>query len=411
MAAVRTTTESEHGEDSSSSSKNREEFPVLSRRRRASSYRSIGKLKAAEETDEEDTDPWDEDDTLGSKRVYARRGSSGAGIKAKNRGMNQEGSYRRSMVEEAKEKEGGAVFCTGTRRDPAVRISKHNSYGLVSDDEESKEGEQIDDGADEAEEGNALGDLDDSKRRSSLRESILPGCRMPDTDITSIKLNQYSLQAELGRGSQAIVFKAKNDLSGAPVALRVVRGICLRDVEDENSAITLSNLRAHSTSAALLKATRTELAILRRANHPQLVHFADILDLEAFDKSVRGIAIVTDFFGGEQLLGDEELEDMDGDFWDLHTKTTAREIYPESECRQIFAGILAGLEYMHYHGIYHGDVKPSNVLYNKETGQLKLIDFGVSRVSEMQSTHTDISASRFRSHSGWGQGTLLVSFL
>ena len=46
---------------------------------------------------------------------------------------------------------------------------------------------------------------------------------------------------------------------------------------------------------------------------------------------------------------------------------------------QIIAAEIAILiEEMHSMNIVHGDIKPSNIIYDKKTGRLKLVDFGLS---------------------------------
>jgi len=41
---------------------------------------------------------------------------------------------------------------------------------------------------------------------------------------------------------------------------------------------------------------------------------------------------------------------------------------------------LNALMYLHYHGVIHGDIKPSNIIVQKETHQVVLVDFGLSAV-------------------------------
>ena len=41
--------------------------------------------------------------------------------------------------------------------------------------------------------------------------------------------------------------------------------------------------------------------------------------------------------------------------------------------------MLETLEYIHSKNICHRDIKPGNILFNRETQKLKIIDFGISK--------------------------------
>ena len=49
------------------------------------------------------------------------------------------------------------------------------------------------------------------------------------------------------------------------------------------------------------------------------------------------------------------------------------------EMRKIAHQILEGIKYLHEKLICHRDIKPENILYNKLTGNIKIIDFGISK--------------------------------
>jgi serine/threonine protein kinase len=51
----------------------------------------------------------------------------------------------------------------------------------------------------------------------------------------------------------------------------------------------------------------------------------------------------------------------------------------EDELKDVFSQILGALSYLHKHNICHRDIKPDNILYDKENKQVKIIDFGVSK--------------------------------
>ena len=76
------------------------------------------------------------------------------------------------------------------------------------------------------------------------------------------------------------------------------------------------------------------------------------------------------------------LEDMDGE---ALSKTLAANA-PLDVTLPIAVAIARALGVVHEAGIVHRDVKPSNVIHNPRTGQVKLTDFGVARMSgELQS--------------------------
>lgn len=53
----------------------------------------------------------------------------------------------------------------------------------------------------------------------------------------------------------------------------------------------------------------------------------------------------------------------------------------EDTARRYFRDVLAGLMYLHAHNIFHGDIKPENLLVGSN-GTVKISDFSVSRMFE-----------------------------
>ena len=51
----------------------------------------------------------------------------------------------------------------------------------------------------------------------------------------------------------------------------------------------------------------------------------------------------------------------------------------ESVVKNIFHQIVQAVEILHEHGICHRDLKPDNLLYNSKTGNIKLMDFNISK--------------------------------
>lgn len=52
---------------------------------------------------------------------------------------------------------------------------------------------------------------------------------------------------------------------------------------------------------------------------------------------------------------------------------------PEVDVRQVAESLLSAVRYIHLKGVCHRDLKPGNILWKRETGELKIVDFGVSK--------------------------------
>jgi serine/threonine protein kinase len=71
---------------------------------------------------------------------------------------------------------------------------------------------------------------------------------------------------------------------------------------------------------------------------------------------------------------------------DLADRVSAAGKFQEHEAAGAIRQILLALSYLHYHGIVHRDLKDQNVLYESRTSQqLKLIDFGLSKIKKQHS--------------------------
>ncbi|MBE9219546.1 bifunctional serine/threonine-protein kinase/formylglycine-generating enzyme family protein [Dolichospermum flos-aquae] len=113
-------------------------------------------------------------------------------------------------------------------------------------------------------------------------------------------------------------------------------------------------------SAALQKATELFQQEAKRlqelGKHPQ------IPDLEAFFPQDGRLYLVQDFIDGQNLL--EEFKNQGK--------------LKEPQIRIILTELLPVLQFIHDNQVIHRDIKPENIIRSK-TGQLFLIDFGVSK--------------------------------
>lgn len=102
-----------------------------------------------------------------------------------------------------------------------------------------------------------------------------------------------------------------------------------------------------------------EVAKTRRLSHPNIIR---VLDLQQDGDTCF---MVMELLEGEPLSRMIQRSRPNGLKW--------------KGVREIIEQILAALTYAHKHSVVHADLKPSNIFFTR-TGQIKLLDFGVSRV-------------------------------
>jgi serine/threonine protein kinase len=149
--------------------------------------------------------------------------------------------------------------------------------------------------------------------------------------------SSYQRLEKLGEGTYGIVYKAVHRLSGAIVALKIIR--------------------PHAAYEGLPATMFREIAILRSLSHPSIIRMHEI---DAAD-GIYGVAF--DFIP----------HDLSKLIWMQKGKPLNPEL-----CRSYAYQILCAVTYLHLHRILHRDIKPSNILLDDE-GLLKLCDFGLSR--------------------------------
>jgi cyclin-dependent kinase len=148
-------------------------------------------------------------------------------------------------------------------------------------------------------------------------------------------MEQYEKLEKVGEGTYGVVYKAQ-DSSGEIYALKTIR------LEAEDEGIPSTAIR--------------EISLLKELQHPNIVRLCDVIHTE------RKLTLVFEYL--DQDL--KKLLDMcDGG---LDAATTKSFLYQ----------LLRGIAYCHQHRVLHRDLKPQNLLINRE-GALKLADFGLAR--------------------------------
>jgi serine/threonine protein kinase len=159
------------------------------------------------------------------------------------------------------------------------------------------------------------------------------------TSTPAILGHRYRLGALLGRGGMSDVYRALDAVTGEQVAVKIFRG----------GADPLDGDRRR----------RREVELARTLDHPGLVRLLD---------ADTGSAAT----GGEPAYAVVEL--IDGETLGQRLR---RAPLDEPAALHVAAALADALAYLHGRGIVHRDVKPANVLLDRD-GTPKLTDFGVA---------------------------------
>jgi len=169
----------------------------------------------------------------------------------------------------------------------------------------------------------------------------------------------YTLDSEVGEGGTSAVFRAHHPEHGS-VAVKVLR----------------EKLRNDKTAVARFL---REARYGERVQHPNVVRTIEIGEAEP---GLHFLAI--EWAKGELL---EKYARRKGPL-------------PPTEVAGIVSQIADAVHAAHQVGIIHRDLKPENVMYDPESGLVKLLDFGIA-------TDTDISPEQRLTRAGFFVGTLM----
>ncbi len=162
------------------------------------------------------------------------------------------------------------------------------------------------------------------------------------------RIGKYKIIGELGRGTMGEVYKAHDPVLNRFVALKTLP---LKLGPDDE---TLQRFQREAQAAALL-------------NHPNIVTVHD--------------------FGEEKGLLYMAMELLEG--IDLREAIDRELLGSIDEKLNAMDSVLAGLDYAHAKGVVHRDVKPANIHLGKGR-QVKIMDFGLARVSTSEMTQEGI---------------------
>lgn len=150
-----------------------------------------------------------------------------------------------------------------------------------------------------------------------------------------LKLGQYWILDQVGRGGMGLVFLAEHSLMGRRVAVKVLP----RKKSTEESEMVF----------------RREIRMLGRLDHDNLVRALDA----GYDGKV--FFLVTELVPG----------------LDLNRQIKRHGVFDEMTASSVIAQAATVLDYAHSEGVIHRDVKPGNIIVTDD-GRVKLLDLGLA---------------------------------
>jgi serine/threonine-protein kinase len=164
-------------------------------------------------------------------------------------------------------------------------------------------------------------------------------------------LGRYEIERELGKGAMGTVYLGKDPKINRIVAIKTLP-LSQEFEEDELEAVKMRFFREAETAG--------------RLTHPHIVTIYDA--------------------GEEHDLAYIAMEFLKGE--DLRPYINRDNLLPLPTVINIIIQAAEALDYAHKENVVHRDIKPGNVMWERETGNIKLTDFGIARITDASRTKT-----------------------
>jgi len=172
-----------------------------------------------------------------------------------------------------------------------------------------------------------------------------------DTEVEKPMLGRYVIERELGKGAMGVVYQGRDPKINRIVAIKTM-ALAQEFDADELAEVKQRFFREAETAG--------------RLNHPNIVTMYDA--------------------GEEHDLAYIAMEFLKGR--DLVPQCKPAGLLPLPRVLSIVARVAEALDYAHSQQIVHRDIKPANIMYEPESDQVKVTDFGIARITDSSRTKT-----------------------
>ena len=158
-------------------------------------------------------------------------------------------------------------------------------------------------------------------------------------------INDYDLIKQIGKGSHGKVYKAVNFYTNKLVAIKTI------------------NIRG--LPASKIDNIKTEIETMKKLSYPECNPFIVCYYDSQYNADDQEFVISMEYIEGKDM----------SQFLKHRSKNDEEYYY---YLLLITRDIAMGLDYVHKKGILHNDIKPANIMIQKDTYIPKLIDFGLA---------------------------------
>lgn len=161
---------------------------------------------------------------------------------------------------------------------------------------------------------------------------------MTSNNQEELLLSRFKKIEELGEGSYGKVYKVYD--------------------KQRNEILALKKIKLTKNEEGIPSTTLREITLLRELSHKNIVHLQDLI----YKYKERKLYLVFEY--------------MD---YDLKNFLSKQKNLQKNKIKNIFKEIVKAVDFCHENYIMHRDLKPQNILINKEGTSIKLADFGLAR--------------------------------